>query len=59
MKIKASTLAKALEAIEWANNQMTKDRPDTLSFLATLDAKINIKVVLESLQVEVEDEHLS
>ena len=56
MKIKASTLAIALQAIKWAQNQ--RDCPDHLKFLATLDAQVNIRVVLDSLQVEVEDEHL-
>jgi len=56
MKIKASTLAIALQALKWAQNQ--KDCPDHLKFIATLDAQVNIKVVLDSLQVEVEDEHV-
>jgi hypothetical protein len=56
MNVKASTLAIALQALKWAQNQ--KDCPDHLKFLATLDAQVNIRVVLDSLQVEVEDEHL-
>ena len=56
MKIKASTLAIALQAMKWAQSQ--KDCPDHLKFIATLDAQVNIKVVLDSLQVEVEDEHV-
>ena len=56
MKIKASTLAIALQAMKWAQSQ--KDCPDHLKFIATLDAQVNIKVVVDSLQVEVEDEHV-
>ena len=56
MKVKASTLAIALQAMKWAQSQ--KDCPDHLKFLETLDAQVDIKVALESMQVEVEDEHL-
>jgi len=53
MKVKASTLAKALEAIKWAQNQ--KNCPDHLRFLEVLEAQVDLKMAL-GVKVEVDEQ---
>lgn len=56
MKIKASTLAIALQALKWAQNE--KNCPAHLKFLETLDAQVDIKMALDAMKAEVADEHV-
>lgn len=56
MKISALALAQALEAIQWASTQ--KNAPASLAFTATLETRVQIKMVLAELKGEVEDERV-
>ncbi len=59
MKISAMTLVKALEALNYLAMQAS-NVPEGLKYLDVLDARLELKVVLSSLdKIEVSDEATS